>query len=420
MALIWSCGGGDRRIPDLPRTFVWRFAAVWLEWCSTPFWRFRSCLAAEPVEHCLGNRLRSTTEKPEISPRFADVRFILRANINNPFSEALPLARLEQQLGRSSMSKQKRHVARKRHRIAARKVPYSLRGTGHARLTFESLESRQLLSVSAVISEFMALNHSTLKDADGDYSDWIEIHNTTAAPVSLGGWSLTDDATMLGKWHFPAVTLAADGYLTVFASGKNRSVAGSELHTNFQLNSDGEYLALVQADGSTIATQFAPFPRSARTFPMASRSNLRQPWWQAEPPRRRSSPPATLSDKRGPAVKRSMTPAGPPARRPWVTIRVRVPLPRGTGISMRRPERRPPTSPATAMTARSPTIPSGPAHPTADSLSMASTKLFPLRLTCPRVPTAFRSGSKQPRPIAACFKSPTAAWESTATIDCFI
>ena len=158
------------------------------------------------------------------------------------------------------MSKQKRHVARKRHRIAARKVPYSLRGTGHARLTFESLESRQLLSVSAVISEFMALNHSTLKDADGDYSDWIEIHNTATAPVSLSGWSLTDDATMLGKWHFPAVTIAADGYLTVFASGKNRSVAGSELHTNFQLNSDGEYLALVQADGSTIATQFAPFP----------------------------------------------------------------------------------------------------------------------------------------------------------------
>ena len=124
----------------------------------------------------------------------------------------------------------------------------------------ETLESRQLLSVSAVISEFMAVNHSTLKDADGDYSDWIEIHNTSIAPVNLSGWSLTDDATLPDKWHFPAVTLAADGYLTVFASGKNRSVTGSELHTNFQLDGDGEYLALFEPDGSTIATAFAPFP----------------------------------------------------------------------------------------------------------------------------------------------------------------
>ena len=123
----------------------------------------------------------------------------------------------------------------------------------------------------------MAVNHSTLKDADGDYSDWIEIHNPTAAPVNLNGWSLTDDATKLGKWHFPAVTLAAGGYLTVFASGKNRSVAGSELHTNFQLNGDGEYLALVQPDGSTIATAVQPLSGAARrTFPMALRNKRRQ------------------------------------------------------------------------------------------------------------------------------------------------
>ncbi len=117
-----------------------------------------------------------------------------------------------------------------------------------------------MLTVGPMISEFMALNNSTLKDADGDYSDWIEIHNTGAAPVNLNGWSLTDDAAMLGKWHFPDVTIDSGGYLVVFASGKNRSIAGSELHTNFQLSGDGEYLALVEPDGASIATQFAPFP----------------------------------------------------------------------------------------------------------------------------------------------------------------
>ena len=43
----------------------------------------------------------------------------------------------------------------------------------------------------------------------------------------------------------------------VFASGKDRT-EGNQLHTNFKLNGDGEYLALVQPDGSTAASDFAP------------------------------------------------------------------------------------------------------------------------------------------------------------------
>jgi hypothetical protein len=129
------------------------------------------------------------------------------------------------------------------------------------RFAFESLEPRHLLSAGLMISEFMASNSHSLADADGDHPDWIEIYNPTSAAVNLKDWSLTDDPTTLAKWHFPSVTLEAGNFVTVFASGKNRSAAGSELHTNFQLNADGEYLALVQPDGSTIASQYAPeFP----------------------------------------------------------------------------------------------------------------------------------------------------------------
>ena len=87
-------------------------------------------------------------------------------------------------------------------------------------------------------------NDRTLADADGDFSDWIEVRNPTTAPVSLDGWHLTDSAAQLEKWTFPAVTLEAGGNLVVFASGKNRTVPGSELHTNFALDGDGEYLQL--------------------------------------------------------------------------------------------------------------------------------------------------------------------------------
>ena len=113
------------------------------------------------------------------------------------------------------------------------------------------------------ISEFVANSTSTtFVDEDGDASDWIEITNATAGAVDLAGWYLTDDPDDLTKWSFPApASLSANGFLVVFASGKDRAVSGAELHTNFALGSGGEFLGLVKADGVTVASQFAPaFP----------------------------------------------------------------------------------------------------------------------------------------------------------------
>src|SRR5262245_14761951 len=110
------------------------------------------------------------------------------------------------------------------------------------------------------ISEFLTENDGLLRDQDGDTPDWIELQNDGAAAVNLDGWFLTDDAANLQKWRLPSVTLPAGGYLVVFASGKDRT--NGTLHTNFQLDNDGEYLALVQPDGMTIAHEFAPtYPR---------------------------------------------------------------------------------------------------------------------------------------------------------------
>lgn len=109
-----------------------------------------------------------------------------------------------------------------------------------------------------IISEFMAANSGTLSDEDGQSSDWIEIRNDSAASVNLAGWHLTDSAGNLAMWTFPATNLPPGGYLLVFASGKNRAVAGAPLHTDFLLDNNGEYLALVEPDGVTVAHEFAP------------------------------------------------------------------------------------------------------------------------------------------------------------------
>ena len=109
-----------------------------------------------------------------------------------------------------------------------------------------------------VITEFMAANVRTLADRDREHSDWIELCNAGAAAANLDGWFLTDDRAELKKWRFPATTMAPGEYLVVFASKKDRRVAGAELHTNFKLDADRGYLALVKPDGSTIASEFAP------------------------------------------------------------------------------------------------------------------------------------------------------------------
>lgn len=109
-----------------------------------------------------------------------------------------------------------------------------------------------------VISEFLSSNTQGLKDEDGEFSDWIELHNTGTNTVDLDNWYLTDTITKLTQWRFPATNVPPDGYLLVFASGKNRKEPGAPLHTNFKLSSDGEYLALVAADGKTVRSAFSP------------------------------------------------------------------------------------------------------------------------------------------------------------------
>ncbi len=117
---------------------------------------------------------------------------------------------------------------------------------------------------TVVISEFMAANATTLADEFGNSEDWIEIYNAGDLAVNLGGWFLTDTTNDLRKWTFPATNLGPNQFLVVFASNRDLRVAGTNLHTNFRLSNNGEYLALVRPDGTNIATEFAPaFPPQA-------------------------------------------------------------------------------------------------------------------------------------------------------------
>ena len=67
-----------------------------------------------------------------------------------------------------------------------------------------SLPAVQAASPGVLITEVQAANTRTVADDQGGYSDWIELHNPTDTPVSLLGYTLTDDPDEPAKWSLPA------------------------------------------------------------------------------------------------------------------------------------------------------------------------------------------------------------------------
>ena len=103
-----------------------------------------------------------------------------------------------------------------------------------------------------MISEVMASNRATARDADGDWPDWLELYNGSSAPVDLTGWALSDDDANQRKWVFPTVALQPGEYRLLFASGKDRR-EGDELHLNFKLSTGGEVVRLYDPRGNVVS-----------------------------------------------------------------------------------------------------------------------------------------------------------------------
>jgi hypothetical protein len=133
-----------------------------------------------------------------------------------------------------------------------------MRGRSRRRLRFESLEPRIVLDARLLITELVADNEQGLRDEDGDRRDWIELYNAGSSAAALEGWHLTDAADTPGKWTFPDVVLGPHRYLTVFASGKDRADPFGPLHTNFRLQSAGEYVGLFAPDAADATFEYAP------------------------------------------------------------------------------------------------------------------------------------------------------------------
>jgi len=111
-------------------------------------------------------------------------------------------------------------------------------------------------AVRAAINEWMASNISATgiaDPADSAYQDWFELYNPGDDPVNLEGWYLSDAWTNRFKFAIPAGYLVpAHGYLLIWADEETEQNSPSQpdLHVDFKLSNEGEYIALSRPDGS--------------------------------------------------------------------------------------------------------------------------------------------------------------------------
>ncbi len=103
-----------------------------------------------------------------------------------------------------------------------------------------------------VISEAMA-------HTDVYPNDWIELHNTTASPIDISGWYLSDNDSNIAKYEFqPGTIIDGNGYLVVSEDvnfGASASDPGK--HISFALSENGETVCLTSAlDANGILTGY--------------------------------------------------------------------------------------------------------------------------------------------------------------------
>ena len=105
-----------------------------------------------------------------------------------------------------------------------------------------------------VINEICASSITTLKDGDGEYPDWIELHNTSDKAIDLSNYALSDSADKLVSWRFPrGAVIEPGGYYVVYASGKDKGPDSTGWpHASFKLRSNGETVILSDVQGRMI------------------------------------------------------------------------------------------------------------------------------------------------------------------------
>jgi len=123
------------------------------------------------------------------------------------------------------------------------------------------------------LNEILSFNTILNIDRDfGEFSDWIELYNSTKNTRNIGGYYLTNDLKNPTKWQIPTNTIIEPNqFLLFWADGKNMVIGDSLVsyshplvlksrgviniknnHLNFKLNKSGSFVAFYDPLGKLI------------------------------------------------------------------------------------------------------------------------------------------------------------------------
>ena len=199
--------------------------------------------------------------------------------------------------------------------------------TGQARTTPYQTVRVAAPALGLVVNEFLASSTgAALRDEAGDADDWIEIHDPTAAPVALLGYTLTDDLATPARWAFPDVSVPAGGYLIVWADDEP---AEGALHATFRLGASGEAVGLFRSGVQADAVTFGPQTTDISTGRSPDATGPLVPFGQPTPG---AANPTPVAAEGAPAVLDVRAFPNPFARA--LTVETGAPLPAGAGAAV--------------------------------------------------------------------------------------
>lgn len=102
-------------------------------------------------------------------------------------------------------------------------------------IVFCTIFLTQTAVAQIVINEYSCSNVNGPTDAFGEREDWVELYNTTAGPIDLTGYFLSDKASNIDKWMIPSGSIPAGGFKMIYFSGRGVVTGGGQIHPDFSL-----------------------------------------------------------------------------------------------------------------------------------------------------------------------------------------
>ena len=113
---------------------------------------------------------------------------------------------------------------------------------------------RKANNTGVFVSEIMADNETAYQDPDGNYVDYIELHNSSSGAVDISGWGLSDKENANYLFRFPEKTkLEAGAYIVVNCSSAYKDVSDDRsFRAPFSISNGDDGLYLSDREGHII------------------------------------------------------------------------------------------------------------------------------------------------------------------------